>query len=443
MLIQPGMRVAIKPNLVVHSHPNGESAMQGTVTDAAVLRVVLDYVGLALRGSGTITIAESPIRPTDFGAAVRLTGLDRVLDDIGSTWGVQVELIDVRDQTVADSRTFHRSLRVRNQQGDSRGTLRVDLGTHSTFEEIGETMDRLRSTAAVGRNETRDQHRPGQHVYDFSRSILDADAIISIPKLKTHKKAGITGAMKIFVGAIVRKEWLPHHRQGAPSVGGDEFADDIEWNLKLREWAKDLHLQSRLGKWFVNPGRWFYRNAIKSTVLDVVRVRNHSPMINGGWSGNDTCWRMVHDLYRAVLYADSEGTLRGDRQRLPLTIVDGLVAGEGDGPLRPDPRNSGILMMGFDAPWVDYFAALLMGYDPAKIPQISRALQPHASLPLTTFRKDDIDLACVPSAVADRLVNGIPADDPFIPPAGWARHLVGDEMFEVAMQRQGKRSLDY
>jgi uncharacterized protein (DUF362 family) len=442
-LVEPGMRVAIKPNLVLHTHPDGNAAMYGTVTDGAVLRVVLDYVALALRGSGTITIAESPIRMTNFDAAVSWTGLDRVLDDVVSTWGVDIELIDVRDQSPADARGCRPSPYVRRQLGDPRGSIRVDLGSQSTLDGVGDSMQRFRSTAAVGRNEASDQHQPGRHVYELSRSILDADAIISVPKLKTHKKAGITGAMKNFVGAVVRKDWLPHHRRGAPSVGGDEFADEIDPNLKLREWAKDLQLQSRFGKWIVDPGIWVYQHTIKGTVLDVARVRHQSPMVNGGWYGNDTCWRMVHDLYRAVLYADASGMLRPDRRRRPLTIIDGLVAGEGDGPLKPDPRNAGILMMGFDAPWIDHFAALLMGYDPAKIPQISRALDPNVLLPLVRLHKEDIELCCVPGDLSDRLARGVASGDPFVPPAGWARHLVGEDMFHLAMKRQSKGAVDY
>jgi hypothetical protein len=103
------MRVEIKPNLVLHTHPTGNTAIYGTVTDGAVLRVVLGYVALALRGSRTMTIAESPIRITDFDAPVRWTGLDRVLDDVALTWGGDIELIDLRDQSVADTRGFHSS----------------------------------------------------------------------------------------------------------------------------------------------------------------------------------------------------------------------------------------------------------------------------------------------------------------------------------------------
>jgi hypothetical protein len=166
-------------------------------------------------------------------------------------------------------------------------------------------------------------------------------------------------------------------------------------------------------------------------------------MINGGWSGNDTCWRMVHDLYRAVLYARSDGTLATDRRRLPLTIVDGLVAGEGDGPLRPDPRNAGILMVGYEAPWLDYFGALLMGYEPEKIPQIRHAVDHAVALPLTTMRRQDVDLRCEPSDLADGLARGIPMSEPFVPPAGWARHLLGEDAFDRAIKRQSRGSRDY
>lgn len=441
--IRPGMRVAVKPNLVLHQHPEGEDSLRAMVTDAAVLRVVLDYVAMALRGDGTITVAESPIRVTDFGAVVRWSGLDRVLDDVASLWGVGVELIDIRDQTVQDTAVASLTRRIRRQTGDPRGGVTVNLGPDSALEGLGDSMARLRSTAAVGKNEVRDQHLPGRHVYELSRSVLEADAIINVPKLKTHKKAGMTGAMKNFVGAVVRKEWLPHHRRGAPSAGGDEYAEQIDTALKLRERTKDLQLQYRAGRWLINPGIWIYRHTIKDTPLDVLRVRHQSPMVNGGWSGNDTCWRMVHDVLRAVLYARADGTVGRQRARFPLSVVDGLIAGEGDGPLKPSPRTAGILMMGFDPPWIDYFATLLMGYDPAKIALVARAVDPDAARPLTSIRRQNVELTCEPPDLAARLSAGERVGAPFIPPAGWARHLVDDRMYERALRQQMKAPVDY
>jgi uncharacterized protein (DUF362 family) len=442
-VIQPGMRVTIKPNLVLHQHPAGEDALRATVTDGAVLRVILDYVAQALHGDGTIVIAESPVRFTDFRRVVEFVGLDLVLDDVASTWNVNVELIDIRDQAAANPADFARTLRVRALPGDPRGGVVVDLGRCSAMEELGDRMGRLRSTAAVGENETRNQHQSGKHVYELSRSVLDADAIISVPKLKTHKKAGMTGAMKNFVGAVIRKEWLPHHRRGAPSVGGDEFADDVDPRLKLREHAKDLRLQTRFGNWLVRPGIWMYQHTIKGTPIDFLKVRKQSPMVNGGWSGNDTCWRMVHDLFRAVLYARPDGSLADRPVRVPLTIVDGLIAGEGDGPLRPHERNAGILAMGYDAPWVDYYLSLMMGFDPSRIPMVDVAIRRDIAMPLTEFSRADIELVSDSADLSAGLRAGQPAADPFIPPAGWARHFFDERMYELALRQQMGAVADY
>lgn len=441
--IKPGMRVAVKPNLVLHTHPAGDVGLRATVTDAAVVRVVLDYVAQAMHGNGTITIAESPIRMTDFGEVVRWTGLDRVLDDVSSTWGVDVELIDIRDQTTRDASTFSHTLDVRHQPGDPRGALNVNLGRYSALEALGDSMVRLRSTAAVGKNEARATHLAGRHQYAISRSVLDADAIISMPKLKTHKKAGMTCALKNFVGANLRKEWLPHHRRGSPSVGGDEFAEDTSRRFKIREQAKDLHMQTSMGRWLMRPLLWAYRNTLKDTRIDIFRRTPLAAMINGGWSGNDTCWRMVHDIFRAVMYGIDQGIDCRAPRRVPLTIVDGLIAGEGDGPLKPSSRRAGILMMGFDAPWVDFFATLLMGFDPQKIAMIRKAVRLDVEAPLTLLDACDVDLRCQPQELATLLSRHEPSSQPFMPPLGWARELVGEQAYVEALRAQAGASMDY
>ena len=59
--------------------------------------------------------------------------------------------------------------------------------------------------------------------YLLPASILKADVFINLPKLKTHRKAGITGAMKNLVGINGSKDWLPHHTAGPREDGGDEY----------------------------------------------------------------------------------------------------------------------------------------------------------------------------------------------------------------------------
>jgi len=441
--VEPGMRVLVKPNLVIHQHPDGDEGLRASVTDAAVMRPVLDYVALALGGEGTITVAESPIRMTDFDSIVRWTGLDRVLDDVASTWGVTTELIDIRDQTVRDAATFKDDLRVKHQPGDPRGSVRVDLGPGSALEELGDTIARLRSTAAVGRNEVGREHLPGKHVYELSRSVLDADLIIGMPKLKTHKKVGMTCGMKNFVGTIVRKEWLPHHRHGPPSQGGDEFAEDTNFSTRMREKAKDAQLQTPLGARLLGPARRLYKQRIRGTFLDPFSGSRGNTTINGAWSGNDTCWRMVHDVYRAILYARTDGTLADTPVRRVVTIVDGLIAGEGDGPLWPQAKPAGLMLMGDDAAWVDHTAARLMGYDPLDIPMLAQVITPGGKRPLTLNQRSQLDLRCLPAGLAAELLSGSLAGAPFVPPAGWAIHLCDEEMLRVAQSRQRSAGADY
>jgi uncharacterized protein (DUF362 family) len=39
-------------------------------------------------------------------------------------------------------------------------------------------------------------HGLGKHQYLIARDVIEADVVINVPKLKTHKKACITGARK-------------------------------------------------------------------------------------------------------------------------------------------------------------------------------------------------------------------------------------------------------
>ena len=65
---------------------------------------------------------------------------------------------------------------------------------------------------------------------------------------------------------------------------------------------------------------------------------------------------------------------RSEPQRRYLTIVDGIVAGEGEGPLGATPVHSGLLVGGFDPALVDHEVARAMGFSPESIPQIARAI---------------------------------------------------------------------
>jgi hypothetical protein len=64
-------------------------------------------------------------------------------------------------------------------------------------------------------------------------------------------------------------------------------------------------------------------------------------ILEGSWSGNDTIWRSTLDLHHLVLHTDRHGRLHDQPQRRELALIDGIIGGEGEGPLASTPRHSG------------------------------------------------------------------------------------------------------
>jgi uncharacterized protein (DUF362 family) len=59
--------------------------------------------------------------------------------------------------------------------------------------------------------------------------------------------------------------------------------------------------------------------------------------------------------------------------RPQFTIVDAVVAMEGDGPIMGRPRPTGFIAMGSDLVAVDATCARIIGFDPGKVPYLSAA----------------------------------------------------------------------
>jgi hypothetical protein len=175
------------------------------------------------------------------------------------------------------------------------------------------------------------------------------------------------------VGINGDKNWLPHHTEGGPGAGGDEFPEET-LAAALERRAKKLGMRLALASPGLGP--WLYRRARKvglSVLGDSERTAR-----NGNWSGNDTCWRMALDLNRALLWARSDGSWsESGPVRAYLALVDGVTGGQGNGPLCPDPADSRVLLAGRDPAAVDALAARLMGFDPAALPIVARAFDAH------------------------------------------------------------------
>jgi hypothetical protein len=158
-------------------------------------------------------------------------------------------------------------------------------------------------------------HCGKRHEYLLCRTPMEADVFINLPKLKTHKKVGLTCALKNVVGINANKNWLPHHTEGTPDQGGDQFPAatmkarlEHRWMSVAKDWLKDRPGMSRLFVPVKRVGRWFFGDTQR-----VIR--------SGNWHGNDTCWRMVLDLNKALFHFEG----RGQRRTRPL-LPKGLCA---------------------------------------------------------------------------------------------------------------------
>jgi hypothetical protein len=254
-------------------------------------------------------------------------------------------------------------------------------------------------------------HAPGCHRYLIAREILEADVIVNLPKLKTHMKAGITCALKNLIGINGNKEYLPHHRIGGRDLGGDCYpgSSDLKRALEFIHDRQNMTKSHTAGRMWRTAATQFYR---------LLRLQGDRLGIEGAWSGNDTIWRTCLDLNRILLYGTPQGTMTDVVQRRVIHITDAIVAGQGNGPLAPEPLPMGLLLAAGNAAAMDWVGAHLLGYPPENIPIVREALETF-HWPLTSFTHNDIRiLGDLGEGVADEILPQRPAEK-INHPVGW------------------------
>jgi len=384
-LVSPGSQVLVKPNWVFHHDPdNAEPSV--LITNAAVIRPVLDYLALALAGAGRIVVADSPMQSADFGLIVEQSGMAELEAWWRKAGPVPLTVHDLRQSRVTVTSGDLVTARI-DLAGDPAGYREVNLGLRSYLTPLDDGCRLYRVTNYLPGEMAR-HHNALAHQYLIAASALNADLVIGIAKLKTHRKGGVTCALKNLVGINGSKDRLPHHRRGSAAEGGDEYRrkSPLKWAVSA--------LNDRLAA--AAPGvshRLFWR--LRQIAALLARVASGDRISEGSWYGNDTLWRMVLDLNTALVYADREGRLNDLPQRRVFSLVDAVVAGEGDGPLNPDARSAGMLLAGENPLAVDAAAAALIGIDPRRVPVISRGFQLARGgngMPLAAFGLEDVEL---------------------------------------------------
>jgi len=367
-LIRPGETVLLKPNFVKEYHPRDPNGWRYVVTHGSVIRAISDYVWKALEGKGKVRVADAPQTDSSFRALSEVLQLDAIRDFYRGL-GLDFDFVDLRKEeweNQGDVIVSRRSL-----AGDPEGYVKCDLADSSEF------VDHQGSGRYYGADyddgEVNRHHSGGRHEYLLSGSAIKADVVVSIPKLKTHKKAGITVSLKNLVGINGDKNWLPHHTEAGKSFRGDESPDYgwkhmIERRAVRRLRALSLSLPG-LGPWLHQQARRTGKQIFGDTE-EVIR--------SGNWWGNDTTWRMCLDLNKILLYGNPDGTLRepvASARKRHFVLVDGIIAGQGRGPMNPDPVPAGVIAFGVNPASVDAACACLMGLDADRIPIVRQAFK--------------------------------------------------------------------
>ncbi len=291
-VIRPGDAVLVKPNLVEETGLEG-----GKITHPAILRAVIDYACLACGPTGRVLLAEGPWAPGVFDRVVANTGIQAMVEHLFAVYGAPVAMQDLNKTSPEETRL-------------------VDLFDLSELHPENRIWyDAHRQPLQVDGESTAGRYR-------IARPVLQADVIISVPKIKVHCMAGVTLTMKNMVGII-------------PCWDGD-YEDAT------------------------------FKDCAHTSDVDLAQGKR------GEYLDNDTIWRSVADLNRILLYADDQGVLHSERQRRYLAIVDGIVAGT-TSQFDPLPYPLSTIIVGFDPLPVDAVSARVMGFDYRTLKSVARA----------------------------------------------------------------------
>lgn len=402
-VIAPGSTVLLKPNLVLHRNERADGGWEELLTHTTVIAAVT-YAALQA-GAASVTIGDAPLQSCDFNELLTTTGL-----------GAWAAALSAREPRFGGIRDFRRTTCVlsggvrvvdENKQSED-GYVLFDLAGDSLLEEVVNAEHPFRVCWYDPRLMSR-THFLGRHQYLVAREIMEADVVINVPKLKTHKKAGITCALKNLIGINGNKEYLPHHRMGGSETGGDCYPG----RSMVKEWLEDIHDQRNMTQSALRQIAWH------SLTMGLSRLQRDRLGIEGSWSGNDTIWRTCLDLNRILLYGRADGTVGEQPRRRVVHIVDAVVGGEGNGPLAPEPLPLGLLLAGGNAAAVDWVGSHLLGYDPLRLP-ISREAFGRFRWPITGFSAADVEiLGDLGAGCADQVLTAASFVRPMRYPLGW------------------------
>jgi uncharacterized protein (DUF362 family) len=415
-IIKPGQKVVIKPNLVQDRHYLGGDVLC-LVTHGSVVRAVMDYVFKALNGEGSITLGDAPVLSTLFEGALQAARMNKVVDFYQQHAEPKLAMFDFRTVAGELDDHFHVTQWIETP-GDPSGNVAFELNRDSMLAPIGH-LSHLFRLPHYRKGDTNPYHEGQNHTYVVPHCIIDADVIINIPKMKTHCKAGITAALKNFVGIVALRHCYTNYRYGDPAHDGDEYPK----HSIVKVLSENLE---RMIDGNQTPGiRQLLALAYRANER-LRRMLGIDGIYEGRWYGNDTVWRAILDLNRIAHYGQLDGTMADKRQRKIFTFVDGIIAGEDEGPLEAEAKQADCLYASLNPVAIDVATAALMHFDYRKISTVREAVKLR-KWPLLETKPEELPFS----------VNGENLDlagletsnvcTPFVPARGWIGHIEQDK----------------
>ena len=422
--VRPGETVLLKPNWVLHVNRSGQG-MECLVTQEAILDALLREVREAQ--PARVILGDAPVQGCSWDKLVTPELKRRLTDALD---GIPLSFVDFRRQILRDEDLARGP--ERGGLADSRFSL-FDLGRDSLLEPVSEPAGRFRVTM-YDPERLAETHRPGRHQYLISREPFEADVVINVPKLKTHRKAGVTAALKNLVGINGNKDYLPHHRAGGIDRGGDCYPgsprlkraaeallDRANRRIGTREhavWrrlssvALNAHVGLALAGAALRPDGPHTKSALQERRLMLADLE-------AGWYLNDTVWRTCLDLNRILLYGTADGSMTETRCARVLHVCDAIICGQAEGPLYSHPVPVGAVTCATSAAAADLVHAGLLGLDWRRLALVREAFSDYR------WRlAEDPSAVCV--RIGDETITPDEAADRYgvhaIVPRGWAHH---------------------
>jgi uncharacterized protein (DUF362 family) len=288
-----GGTVLIKPNWV---EPAKWS--KGKITHPSLVLAVARIAAEAVGPTGHVYIGEGTSEGQDLPRVLSATTFMHALSTFGldeaTASRAKVEVIDLNLPAT--------------------GAFTVKMGKKSRFASLHE---RVYDASGRGIGKFGDGH---VGTYRISRPIINADLIIDFAKSKVHCSAGVTLALKNFIGIV--------------PTGHDP------------------------------KGLFRLKTVPHSSAADVRNKRTYVL--------NQTIGRTSADLHAGAMYLGRDGAMKTTRQRKLLCIIDGVVSGQKT-QFNPEAKATGWIVAGYDPVAVDHVASRCMGFDPALVQSIKPA----------------------------------------------------------------------